>query len=95
MAILISVPLLIAGVLSLVLAFMFIRIEKHTELTNSVFWLGIFACFWCLGYALMGLSSFELAPFHRGVGAVAVLGYCLAFCCFFTLTSDTHILNLV
>ena len=88
MAILISVPLLIAGVLSLVLAFMFIRIEKHTELTNSVFWLGIFACFWCLGYALMGLSSFELAPFHRGVGAVAVHGYCLAFCCFFTLAAN-------
>ena len=72
MATLVSVPLLVAGVLSIVLAYLYLRLEEKSRLTLCIFWLGVSCCFWCSAYAIMGISTLALAPIHRGIGAVEV-----------------------
>lgn len=87
MATLVSVPLLVAGVLSIVLAYLYLRLEEKSRLTLCIFWLGVSCCFWCSAYAIMGISTLALAPIHRGIGAVAVHTYLLTLSIFFTIAA--------
>ena len=87
MAALVSVPLLVAGVLSIVRAYLYLRLEEKSRLTLCIFWLGVSCCFWCSAYAIMGISTLALAPIHRGIGAVAVHTYLLTLSIFFTIAA--------
>jgi signal transduction histidine kinase/CheY-like chemotaxis protein/HPt (histidine-containing phosphotransfer) domain-containing protein len=90
-ATLVSVPLLVVGVISVIFAHIFLWHEEKSRLTISIFWMGISCAVWCIAYALMGLSSMEIAPIHRCIGSIAVHTYLLAFCIFFMLAAKLRV----